>query len=107
MRNSKKAAIIVESPFCRRFDDCKEETAVTGPELKQLRQDLGEAIGRPLSAADMAKLCGLDQQEGADTIRRWEVTGRAGPPASSWASSQWPAIAIQSWRISIFSTAGT
>src|SRR3984957_15440621 len=53
--------------------------AVTGPELKQLRQDLGEAIGRPLSAADMAKLCGLDQHEGADTIRRWEVTGPSGP----------------------------
>ena len=32
---------------------------MTGPELKQLRQDLGDAIGRPLSAADMAKLCGL------------------------------------------------
>src|SRR5580698_3408724 len=47
--------------------------------MKQLRQDLGEAIGRPLSAADMAKLCGLDQQEGADTIRRWEVTGPSGP----------------------------
>ena len=48
---------------------------MTGTELKQLRQDLGEAIGRPLSAADMAKLCGLEPREGADTIRRWEVTG--------------------------------
>jgi hypothetical protein len=53
--------------------------AVTGPELKQLRQDLGEAIGRPLSAADMAKLCGLEPKDGADTIRRWEVTGPSGP----------------------------
>ena len=52
---------------------------MTGPELKQLRQDLGEAIGRPLSAADMAKLCGLEPKEGADTIRRWEVTGPSGP----------------------------
>lgn len=52
---------------------------MTGPELKQLRQDLGEAIGRTLSAADMAKLCGLEQKEGADTIRRWEVTGPSGP----------------------------
>lgn len=51
---------------------------MTGPELKQLRQDLGEAIGRPLSAADMAKLCGLEPKEGADTIRRWEVTGPSG-----------------------------
>jgi len=52
---------------------------VTGPELKQLRQDLGDAIGRPLRAADMAKLCGLEPKEGADTIRRWEVTGPSGP----------------------------
>jgi hypothetical protein len=52
---------------------------VTGPELKQLRQDIGDAIGRPLSAADMAKLCGLAPGDGADTIRRWEVTGPSGP----------------------------
>src|SRR5579859_332509 len=41
-------------------------SSVTGPEMKQLRQDLGEAIGRPLSAADMAKLCGLEGDDGAD-----------------------------------------
>ena len=52
---------------------------MTGPELKQLRQDLGDAIGRALSAADMAKLCGLAPGDGADTIRRWEVTGPSGP----------------------------
>jgi hypothetical protein len=52
---------------------------VTGTELKQLRQDLGDAIDRPLSAADMAKLCGLSPNGGADTIRRWEVTGPSGP----------------------------
>lgn len=52
---------------------------MTGPELKQLREDLGDAIGRPLSAADMAKLSGLPQAGGADTIRRWEVTGPSGP----------------------------
>lgn len=52
---------------------------MTGPELKQLRQDLGEAIGQPLSAADMAKLCGLEPKDGADTIRRWEITGPSGP----------------------------
>ena len=51
---------------------------MTGPELKQLRQDLGDAIGRPLTAADMAKLCGLEPKD-ADTIRRWEVTGPSGP----------------------------
>jgi hypothetical protein len=56
----------------------KGTDGVTGPELKQLRQDLSDAIGRPLSAADMAKLCGLEQ-DGADTIRRWEVTGPSGP----------------------------
>ena len=48
---------------------------MTGPELKQLRDDLSEAIERKLTAADMAKLCGLPEQDGADTIRRWEVRG--------------------------------
>jgi hypothetical protein len=52
--------------------------AMTGSELKQLREHLGEAIGRPLSAADMAKLCGLPA-DSADTVRRWEVTGPSGP----------------------------
>jgi hypothetical protein len=48
---------------------------VTGPELKKLREHLGDAIGRPLTAADMAKLCGLKEPDGANTVRRWEVTG--------------------------------
>ena len=52
---------------------------MTGPELKKLRADLGEAIGRPLTAADMAKLCSLPPEDGADTIRKWEVTGPTGP----------------------------
>jgi len=52
---------------------------MTGPELRQLRADLGEAIGRSLSAADMAKLCSLAPGSGPDTIRRWEVTGPSGP----------------------------
>jgi hypothetical protein len=52
---------------------------VTGPELRKLRNDLGEAIGRPLTAADMAKLCGLPPGDGPDTIRRWEVTGPSNP----------------------------
>ena len=54
---------------------------MTGAELKKLRQHLGEAIGQPLSVADMAKLCGLPASDGADTIRRWEVTGPTGPVA--------------------------
>jgi hypothetical protein len=48
---------------------------VTGPELKKLREALSEAIGRKLTAADMAKLCGLPAAGGAEKIRRWEVTG--------------------------------
>ena len=48
---------------------------MTGPEFKKLRADLSEAIGRKLTAADMAKLCGLPATGGADTIRRWEVSG--------------------------------
>jgi hypothetical protein len=31
---------------------------VTGAELKKLREHLGEAIGRPLSVADMASFAG-------------------------------------------------
>jgi len=52
---------------------------MTGSELKQLRADLSEVIGRPLTAADMAKLCGLPAAGGADTFRRWEVTGPSEP----------------------------
>jgi hypothetical protein len=55
--------------------------AVTGPELRALRDDLGAAIGRSLSVAEMAKLCGLPPGNGPDTIRRWEVTGPSGPAA--------------------------
>jgi hypothetical protein len=58
-----------------------DRSQVTGPELKQLREDLGDAIGRSLSAAEMAKLCGLAPGNGADTIRKWEVTGPTGPAA--------------------------
>jgi len=60
-----------------------KENPVTGPELKQLREDLGDAVGRPLSLADMAKLCGLESGDGADTVRRWEVAGPSGPAAKS------------------------
>lgn len=74
-RTREKAAIPAETSH----GDSKGADLVTGAELKQLRQDLGEAIGRYLSAADMAKLCGLEPKEGADTIRRWEVTGPSGP----------------------------
>ena len=54
---------------------------MTGPELKRLREDLSSAIGRPLSAADMAKLCGLAADTGANMIRRWEVSGPTKPVA--------------------------
>ena len=54
---------------------------MTGAELKRLREHIGEAIGQPLSVADMAKLCGLPASDGADTIRKWEVTGPSGPAA--------------------------
>jgi hypothetical protein len=72
------------------------EDAVTGPELRRLREDLGQAIGRPLVAADMAKLCGLPG-ECADTIRRWEVTGPSGSAAElfrilAMASDRYPIL---------------
>ena len=70
---------------------------MTGPEFKQLRKDLGEAIGRELSAADMAKLCGLSPASGPDTIRRWEVSGPTGPVAErlrilAMASERYPIL---------------
>jgi hypothetical protein len=56
---------------------------MTGPELNQLRADLGDAIGRRLSFGDMAKLCGLAPGNGADTIRKWEEgDGPSGPVAA-------------------------
>ena len=56
---------------------------MTGPELTQLRHDLGDAIGKRLSLADMAKLCGLAPANGADTIRKWEAAdGPSGPVAA-------------------------
>lgn len=56
---------------------------MTGDELKQMRHDLGEAIGRRLSVADMAKLCGLAPANGADTWRKWEEgAGPSGPVAA-------------------------
>ena len=47
---------------------------MTGPELKKLREHLGEALGQPLTTSDMAKLCGLPAT-GGDKVRKWEVTG--------------------------------
>lgn len=69
---------------------------MTGPELRQLRNDLGDAIGKPLSAADMARLCGLAPDE-ADTFRRWEVSGLSGPAAEllrilAMASDRYPIL---------------
>lgn len=67
---------------------------MTGPELKQLRHDLGDAIGRRLSIADMAKLCGLAVKNGSDTIRKWEAgQGPSGPVAAlvsilAWSSER-------------------
>lgn len=70
---------------------------MTGAELKKLREHLGEAIGRPLSVHDMAKLCGLPHPGGSDTIRKWEVTGPTGPVAEflrilSMASDHYPIL---------------
>lgn len=70
---------------------------MTGPEFKQLRIDLGEAIGRPLTAADMAKLCGLPPAGGDDMVRRWEVRGPSGPVAErlrilAMASERYPIL---------------
>ena len=70
---------------------------MTGQELKKLREDLAEAIGQPLTVADMAKLCGLPAEDGANTIRKWEVTGPSGPVAEllrilAMASDRYPIL---------------
>ena len=70
---------------------------MTGSELKQIREDIGQAIGRSLSAADMAKLCGLVPGDGPDTIRKWEVRGPSGPAAEllrilAMASDRYPIL---------------
>jgi hypothetical protein len=57
---------------------------MTGAELKQLRHDLGDAIGRRLSVTDMAKICGLAPANGADTWRKWRM---ALGPAVPWLRS--------------------
>ncbi|WP_024516741.1 hypothetical protein [Bradyrhizobium sp. Tv2a-2] len=69
---------------------------MTGSELKQLRKDLSEAIGRELSIADMAKLCGLSAGS-TDTILRWEVSGPSGPASEllrilAMASDRYPIL---------------
>jgi hypothetical protein len=69
---------------------------MTGPELKRLRTALGSAIGRQLSAGDMAKLCGLPPHS-EDTIRRWEVSGPSGPASEllrilAMASEKYPIL---------------
>nr|WP_165446038.1 hypothetical protein [Bradyrhizobium uaiense] len=43
--------------------------------MKKLREHLGEALGRKLTVADMAKLCGLTADGGTEKLRNWEVTG--------------------------------
>ena len=70
---------------------------MTGPELKKLREDLSEAIGRPLTVADMAKLCGLPAGDGATKIRKWEVTGPTSPASElfrilAMASDRYPIL---------------
>jgi hypothetical protein len=56
---------------------------MTGDELKDLREELGHAIGRRLSTADMAKIVGLAPANGADTWRKWEAgAGPSGPVAA-------------------------
>jgi hypothetical protein len=69
---------------------------MTGAQLKQLRKDLGDAIGRPLTDRDFAKLCGLPPESGGGTILEWENGyGPIGPVAAllslvSVASDRYP-----------------
>jgi hypothetical protein len=57
---------------------------MTGAEMKDIRHGLSEAIGRRLSLADMAKLCGLKDPggNGRKIHREWEEgEGPSGPVA--------------------------
>lgn len=57
---------------------------MTGDELKDIRHDLGEAIGKRLSWSDMARICGLadPDRNGKDTMRKWgDGAGPSGPVA--------------------------
>lgn len=71
---------------------------MTGPEFRQLCIDLGEAIGRPLTLADVAKLCSLPAADGVETVRRWEIKGPpTGPVAErlrilAMASDRYPIL---------------
>ena len=52
--------------------------------MKDIRHGLSEALGRRLSLADMAKLCGLKDPEGngRKTYKKWEDgDGPSGPVA--------------------------
>ena len=87
----------MQNHVCVAFAVSQDLRFVTGPELRQLRDHLGEAIGRPLSAADMARLCGLSPDKGRDTIRRWEITGPSGRAAEllrilAMASDRYPIL---------------
>lgn len=70
---------------------------MTGQELKQLREDLGEAIKQRLSVADMAMICGMSPKSGPDQMRKWERGDEnpSGPVSAllsilSWASVRHP-----------------
>jgi len=59
---------------------------MNGDDLNDLRATIGIAtIGRRLTRAEMAKLCGLEDPErnGANTIRKWQNgDGPSGPVAA-------------------------
>lgn len=59
---------------------------MTGEEFKQLRHDLGNSIGRPISRTDMGRLCGLAPGNANDTIRKWEEGSGPSGPVSRLAS---------------------
>ena len=72
--------------------------AVTGTEFKQLRNDLGEAIGRSLTRGRDGKGCAAFRPATAPTRSgRWEVTGPSGPAAKllrilAMASDRYPIL---------------
>jgi hypothetical protein len=62
---------------------------MTGPELKQLREDLGAPIGRRLSTADMAKILRAGAQERSRHLA--QMGGRGGAERASGRATIAPA----------------
>jgi hypothetical protein len=75
--------------------------SLCGNVQRGLREDFGDATGKPPFAADMAKLCGLAPGNGAAPYRKSPVRPARRP--KSLASWRWQAIVTRSSKLSMSS----